>query len=405
MHQLRGAADPQYVVRRLEVDTLEEFRRNAVAAVCIVSSRRRFLTVVMDISNKCNLRCRMCYFALDKYFKAPPVFMTPEQFDGIAANLLPHAQTLSLSCGNEPLTSPHFIDILKRIQRHGVPNVDFTTNGLLLDERNTDAIVRYGVTDVSFSVDGATKSTYEQIRRGGRFDRLVTNITRLNERKRTLGTVLPRLRFNITLMRSNIAEVEELVVLARRLGIGSLDFRHVLVWDGLGMEAESLFHHQQLSNAQLHRAVRKAGELGLKIVAHPGYFPDGNGTPTPPDRTSLRSRITRLMAQSLRDVFRRKRMGCYFFLMRRQPFPYCRLPFSYVLINAGGAVYPCPYCHGEAPYGIVGEGHALRDVWFSDAYKTLRRRIIENDPPDMCRVCPSQRDSSLTGKRFDAKVV
>ena len=56
----------------------------------------------------------MCYFRFDHVFKASPVFLTPEHFRLLTENLLAHTQTLTLSCGNEPLTSPYFIELLKR---------------------------------------------------------------------------------------------------------------------------------------------------------------------------------------------------------------------------------------------------------------------------------------------------
>ena len=244
------ALRPEKLIQRLNTHSLSEFHRQAAAAG-IVTSRRRFMTVVMDISNKCNLKCRMCYFSLDKYFEAPPAYLTPGQFDALAGGVLPWAQTLSLSCGSEPTTSPHFVEILEKARPYGVPTVDFFTNGVLFNERSIDAVIRCGVTEAAFSVDAAEKKTYEAIRRGASFDRLVANIERVNARKKELGRANPELRFNITLMLSNIAEMKELMVMAHRLGVTRLDFRHALIYEGLGMEQESLKNHPALSNTHL----------------------------------------------------------------------------------------------------------------------------------------------------------
>src|SRR5437762_13176675 len=85
----------------------------------------RRLKVIWDISNKCNLRCRMCHFSFDHVFHQTANFTSPALFERIAASALPLAHTLILSAGNEPLISPHFIDILKIAARYSVPHLLF----------------------------------------------------------------------------------------------------------------------------------------------------------------------------------------------------------------------------------------------------------------------------------------
>ena len=67
--------------------------------------------------------------------------MTPEEFDAIAVAGAAACYKLSLSLGNEPLMSPHFIPILRAAAGYRVPKVNFFTNGLLLDDDSIDAIV------------------------------------------------------------------------------------------------------------------------------------------------------------------------------------------------------------------------------------------------------------------------
>lgn len=63
------------------------------------------------------------------------------------------------------LMSPHFIPILETAAGFNVEHVNFFTNGLLLDDEKIDAILENGVTQVRFSIDGATASTYNSIRK------------------------------------------------------------------------------------------------------------------------------------------------------------------------------------------------------------------------------------------------
>jgi radical SAM protein with 4Fe4S-binding SPASM domain len=406
------------IIKRLGVNRITDFGKIA-ARYHLASSNPRFMTIVMDISNKCNLRCRMCYFSFDRYFKVKPVYLLPGQFEKMASVLLPNAAALTLSCGNEPLTSPYFVDILEIASKYRVPHIDFATNGMLLNEEKVEAIIKYGVTEVLLSVDAARKQTYEHIRRGANFDRLIETIKYLVKQKKVLKSQTPRLRFNITLMKTNITQMEELVVLAHELGVSQLDFRHLIVYAGLDMEDESLGKHKQLSNYNLDKAVKKAKELGMAVVAFPGYFKTGEDEVRIHESNinpfRLRNVLERFKTNPgyviktgyyrVWDRLRAQKMKYYFKTLKKPPFPYCRLPFSYVLINTGGFVYPCPYCHGESSYGNLFSASSFKDIWFGDPYKNLRRRILENDPPDMCRKCPNFGPGSENREVFEARVI
>jgi MoaA/NifB/PqqE/SkfB family radical SAM enzyme len=293
--------------------------------------------------------------------RARTVHMTPEEFDAIAARVLPHAYKLTLSLGNEPLMSPHFMPILRAAAAYRVPEVNFFTNGLLLHDDSIDAIIESGVTQVCVSIDGATAATYNAIRRNGDFDLLVRNVERLVERRDEAGSATPHLRFHFVMMQRNIHEIVDLVMLAARLGVTELNFSHLAAWEGLGMEGESLAQTKALSNYWLEKALAAAGALGLAVPFHPQPFHLGGETsPDPAAAVAERPFL---------------------------PTPYCAYPFFHVSVGPGGHVLPCPFSHGEPPYGQLTPGVAFEEIWLGPQFTALRQRILRNDPPDMCRRC------------------
>src|SRR4051812_6864888 len=84
-----------------------------MAAHGILGANPRFMHLELDITNRCNLRCVMCYHSFESTRRMPTVNMAPDDFAAIADVVLPHAGRLSLSLGNEPLMSPHFIPVLR----------------------------------------------------------------------------------------------------------------------------------------------------------------------------------------------------------------------------------------------------------------------------------------------------
>ena len=346
------------VTRLASVESLSEFHE-VLSAYALCDRSRKFIDLEIDVSNKCNIRCRMCYFSFDHAFHARPVYMRPNIFASIAEAILPHARAVMLSLGSEPLTSPHFVPILELTARHEVPEVGFYTNGLLMNDRVIDAVLANHVTLVAVSVDGATKKTFESIRRGADFDVLLRNVRALIRRRAETGRSLPRVRFGVVMMRQNIEELPDIVTLAWRLGVEELNFFHAVVYEGLDMQEQSLVGYKQLSNHYLERARACALELGLTVVHNPNPF-----TLDEPSVAAAKSNAA-----------------------LRQTVPYCRFPFVHVSVSAEGQVMPCPFSHGEPAYGAIGPETSFEQIWLGPAFHELRRRILTNDPPDMCRRC------------------
>ena len=319
----------------------------------------RFLHLEMDVTSGCNIRCRMCYVSLERGAPPPSSFLTPEAFEAEAGSLLPSVHTVTLSLGSEPLVSPHFPAILE-IAAHRRPRaLEFSTNGMLLTGRVIDAVIRHGVTRVCVSVDGATRETFEHIRRGASFERVLGNVRALVTRREELGRDVPVVRFDVVMMRSNVRELEALVTLAAETGAGEINFFHMVAYEGLGMEGESLVGDKALSNEYLERALARARRVGLVVTSYPKLFPE----PGPAGGASGEA---------------------------PGPFdevPYCRYPFHHVSVNAGGRVLACPFAHGEPAFGTVSAGESLEGVWMGPRFAELRARILRNDPPRMCRRC------------------
>ncbi|HTF88108.1 MAG TPA: radical SAM/SPASM domain-containing protein [Planctomycetota bacterium] len=240
------------------------------------------ITVLIDVSNKCNLRCCMCYFAYDSVFHRKAIYLRPEQFARIAQTLFPHAHTVYLSAGNEPLTSPWFTDLLRIAAPYRIPDLKFLTNGLLMRPEICEAILDCGVSQVHLSIDGATKASYEAIRVGGQFERFVENVRYLAQRKRERGATHPILQFNVTLMRSNLRELESFVDLASELGVERIACRHVMAYAGLGIEKETLDAIPIEANRAFRRFLERADRSqNVLVVNFPDLFSTGEESPPP----------------------------------------------------------------------------------------------------------------------------
>jgi len=104
--------------------------------------------------------------------------VTPEIVKKILDEFVPYS--VKFNWRGEPMLNKGLPYMIQYAKRKGVHEVSFNTNGLLLTPENITQLAHSGLDWIIISVDGATKATYEKIRTGGNFEKLVKNIILLN---------------------------------------------------------------------------------------------------------------------------------------------------------------------------------------------------------------------------------
>jgi radical SAM protein with 4Fe4S-binding SPASM domain len=342
----------------------------------------------MDITNRCNLKCAMCTRAVQSPDARKD--MTVEQFRAIGDRCFDHATVLALSCGAEPLMAKHLPGILAALPEYRIPSTEMVTNGQLLNEAKIETLIDTRFSRLIVSVDGATAPTYEAIRQGAKFDRLVSNLSLLERIKRERQASHPRVRFNFVMMRSNIGELPALIKLARELGVSQVTAQHAVIYEGCLPEQESLFHHQELANRSLIEARRIAARSGILLNTPPLF--DSGKRPSLAQKRWLWSsllvnavharrefgvpRIKVLLANTLRhQVFHRE--------IR------CRHPWEVIVLDTEGNVKPCMNWSTEPSLGNCSR-QTYDEIWAGESFVRLRTELTGCAPlRDACRHCPA----------------
>ena len=142
--------------------------QNDLQTIVPLEGKGRFLKVLMDFTNRCNLKCIMCYFSIPGRDQLRDE-ISIEEFERIAPQFLPHVNYLGLSCATEPFMFPRFLDVLSNIKKYEIPFVYYVTNATMLNEKAAETTIRSGINMVMLSIDGSTKETFETIRRNANF--------------------------------------------------------------------------------------------------------------------------------------------------------------------------------------------------------------------------------------------
>jgi radical SAM protein with 4Fe4S-binding SPASM domain len=328
---------------------------------------QKTLYVQMDITKRCNLHCIMC---VRKQNRGQGADLPVEDLTVIARKLFDKAAVLCLSCGAEPLMSSYFEQIMDVVGQYNIPQVKLITNGNLLDERRERAIIESGVTTLEVSIDAAEKATYERIRRGGRFDVLIGNLRRLNALKAEYRTRHPLLKLNFVMMQSNIRELPAFIDLARDLGAVQVNPQHLVAFQKADLAHESLYHSQELADAMLAEARRRARRRGIVLE------------PVPPFKET-RGIGEQLLDQALYAINAFRAYGlshglglAYKYARRKLAIgrAACYLPWEFVLVSPQGSVKPCGWWSGQPPMGNLYE-QSFEEIWQGEDYAALRQQL------------------------------
>jgi radical SAM protein with 4Fe4S-binding SPASM domain len=172
--------------------------------------------IALEASRLCNLRCTMCALHSDfidhSHTDGHPKHFRLDKYHWILEQMAPYKDHLWLApqFWGEPFMSPYLKDMIRAARDKGMM-LSFTTNGTLWDEDMIDYLIRQGVYAICVSMDGATKETFEQVRIGASFEKVVDNLHRLLKRKAELKSATPYLQINMALFPENRHEQEKLL--------------------------------------------------------------------------------------------------------------------------------------------------------------------------------------------------
>ena len=99
-----------------------------------------------------------------------------------------------------------------------------STNGLAFTEEQVRRLIRSGIDEVTFSIDGATAESYVKYRRRGDFDKAIRNLRFAVDEKRARGRDVPFINWRYILFTHNDseAEMERARELAAEIGVDRL---------------------------------------------------------------------------------------------------------------------------------------------------------------------------------------
>jgi len=271
-------------------------------------------------------------------------------FEKIARETFPFTKYLALSCLTEPLMTRDLPERLDFLKKYRVSFSEIITNGTLLQEKIISKLLEVPITRLGVSLDGATAETYESIRIGSSFSKVIANIRLFNGMKADRGSELPHLRLLHVISEANINEFPALLAQAEKLRAQSVDFRTIIPIQNAGLQVSD--------EKWFWKRIRECRRLLSQWVQKTGIEDSG----------ILRYQDEKI---ELFDENGEKLM--------------CRRPWEDLAIHANGDVYPC-ITWSRGPVGNIAH-ESFEELWNGQALEMIRKEFLIKKPGVDCQHC------------------
>lgn len=327
-------------IARLAATTWSAFRAQPLAAYPA--------GLFLEPSANCNLKCTTCVTV--DYRTRNKGFMDFEKFRQTVDAVRP--VYLVLGGYGEPTLNKNYLDMIRYAKSKRI-SVKSVTNATTLNEKMAEDIVASGLDLLNISLDGATKETFEKIRKGASFDVVVRNIKLIVAAKKKQGKNKPAINIDMTIFKENVHEIPAMVRLCHaEFGIEPV-FSLFILYD-----KEDKKHLALTDNEEARRLLLEGIEEAIKR----GYASSAS---------SLQINLEVLKMKYTKKVT-----------------SHCFLPWLGLNLTWDGRAFPCCYYYDcQVDLGNVFE-EGFQAVWNGSRFQGFRKTLAQSRGLiKICSVC------------------
>lgn len=300
-------------------------------------------TLMLELTNKCNLHCITCPREYDYGKELIPGDMTFELAKEIIDDSYPYLQSIGLTGMGETLFAPNLLEVAKYVKEKKKSIVTFiSTNANFPGFIDKITPVLPYIDTIQISADGVGEA-YENIRHGASFEMLDQHLSQLIPltANHTISVM-----FNMVVNRRNYKSMHELIEYAAQKGVKYVNFNYINLASVTAIPAS---YYQFFKSPAFEEEKTKAREAANR---HPEIEVTG---------------IEFHSCSSLKQ---------------------CPLLYNQFQINYDGEVPPCcakPFTK-QYSYGNVKQSN-IKEILNGPSARQFRNTIFNGATPEFCQKC------------------
>jgi MoaA/NifB/PqqE/SkfB family radical SAM enzyme len=320
--------------------------------------------LMIETSTKCNINppCVICGRNNPNHPANKTCYFLPDNLADKLISTLKQSKSVHLHGIGEPLLYPRLFDLASYTQEDC--NVGFVTNGLLIFSHIEEILINLSF--ISVSIDAGSAKIYRDIRHND-FFKLVNGIKSLQEERlyqelnrTTINYKLSMLEISMCLLRHNINDVENFVLLAKYLNV---DKAHI-------------YHMNEGENWKVDWFDYKKQHCGLNAIEHDENIEKA---------FKLAEELNvNLVMSGQRSFCEPKPLeyAYYNYVHDSNKKFYCPLIDKQVIIFIDGKMMNCCY-----QKGIIGNlnDNEMEEIWNSELLNKMREQNNNGIIPEICK--------------------
>lgn len=283
--------------------------------------------IQLVLFNKCNSNCIMCNQTKEKYV------LSDKYIKEITDEYLQYLDIL-LWQGGEVFLDDKFINIVKQVSKYKRINQQIITNAQVFSSNIIKELTSMQNIKLIVSVDGVKKETYEKIRTGSDFNKLIKNIELLNKYRQKYNSNITT-NINFVILRENYKEILEIVSFAKKYNFSSITFNECIATEKYNPKFTK--EEKEYINKQLQMAIAYAIKNDIRIT--------------------IQYANNKLAKQNKENVL------------------VCKIPFNKLLLESGNLFAPECTCLKKRYYAKE-ENLNIEKMWNSELMQNYRKHIL-----------------------------
>lgn len=353
----------------LDYSKLFDIARNAYAMPSYNNKLGRALMPVryfFELTYLCNLKCPYCYVGDDRKKNE---LTTEEWFKVI--DQIPWYSFVTL-VGGEPLIRKDFVEIFEKTSRKTLGKVGVVTNGILMSDEIIDTFIKNKLLLLSVSLDGYGENHDKNRDKEGIFDKIISNLDNLNAKKTNKSK--PMVDIKTIVLENNLDDLPKLYKLCDDM---NFDFLSISFLRNNNLKQNSVLREQfgeefyaqkypikpYFDMEHFKEVYREIESMSKSSTVKIRYSPKFEGS------SDSLSKIEKFFEypedKPIQEVY--------------EP---CMYPFSNMMINPQGDVYPCL----SVKIGNVRE-KSLKEVFNLPKFCCFRKNLKASKVFEACQMC------------------
>lgn len=350
---------------RLDYSKLFDMARDSYAQLSYNNKLGKALMPLryfFELTYMCNLNCPYCYVGSERKKNE---LTTQEWFSII--DQIPWYSFVTL-VGGEPLLRKDFIQILEKTAKKTLGKLNVVTNGILINEEIIDAFIRTKMMLLSVSLDGYGENHDKNRGKDGIFDQIISNLENLNARK---CKHKPMVDIKTIVLEDNLDDLLKLYKLCEDM---NFDFLSI-----------SFLRNNNLKQNSVLRETFGEEFYAQKYPIKP-YFDIEHFKEVYKEIESIKGKTKIRFSPKFEGKCALEDIEKFFNYDKNKPvqdiYEPCSYPFSNMMINPQGNVYPCLSLN----IGNVRE-KSLKEVFNMPHYCCFRKNLKASKVFESCQMC------------------